>query len=297
MSTSSSSSSISDPGNEAISVDDSREAVSQSSILATSPVETQNEPVETVASVSAGNIPASSVLANVRIQIAFVHVLAFVRTHDLTISFRTDAHERSDQILARVRTIVSRRLTLVQIHAMNTVRIQRITRRTNATEGSVGIETSECALVSFRLVAFVDIGASAVGAGRKSGSAIALETADDILASSVAANAGVGRALVGIDALLAGGVESVSDRTFASERSVRVDAPAASANSRIDDALVDVVHVVGRSADAFRTERREGRFRRLRTPEAVVVAILPATHADATAFRDGRVHASRVVAA
>lgn len=64
--------SFSKAGNDAIAVDDGGEAVAESAIFATSPVVTQNEAVEAVASVTAGNVAASPVLANGRIQSAFI---------------------------------------------------------------------------------------------------------------------------------------------------------------------------------------------------------------------------------
>ena len=72
---------------------------------------------------SAGNVPASTVFTNGRIQLTFVQVFALVRADNLPVAFRTNAHEAADEVLAGVRTIVGRGLTLVQIHAMNAVRV------------------------------------------------------------------------------------------------------------------------------------------------------------------------------
>ena len=54
---------------------------------------------------------------------------------------------------------------------------------------------------------------------------MALETADDVVAGAVAADAGFLGALVRIHAEFAGGIQPIAHRTFATERSVRVNAP------------------------------------------------------------------------
>ena len=104
------------------------------------PVVAEYKSVVAIASVAARNISASSVLANGRIQLALVQVLAFVRAENLPVSFRTNAHEAADEVLARVRTIVCRSLTLVQVHAMNAVRVQRVAGGAHAAERSVRVE-------------------------------------------------------------------------------------------------------------------------------------------------------------
>ena len=263
-------------------------------ILAALAVVTQNEAVVAVASVAAGNVAAAAVLADGGISGAFVEIFAFVAAENLAISFGTNAHKGSDEVLAGVRTVVSGRAALVQIDAVNPVFRQIVAGRTDAAEGAVGVEAAEGAFSAGGFVAFVDVGAASVGAGRESGGAVTLEAADEVLASPVAADPGFG-AFVGVDADPAGRIQPIADRTFAPEGPVGVDAPTAPADGRVDEALVDVVHVVRRPADAFRTQIGEGGdVGDGRTAEAILPAELPSAHADAAALGSRRIDARRV---
>ena len=85
---------------------------------------------------ASGDVDASSTGgADVGVCRALVDVLALVRDADLPVAFRTDAHERSDDVLAIVATVVGLGLALVEVHAVPAVGGQGVAVGADAAEG------------------------------------------------------------------------------------------------------------------------------------------------------------------
>ena len=69
-----------------------------------------------VARVRSFGVDAVAVLAQVAVGRTLVDVAAVVRHAHLMVSFRTDAHERSDEVFARELAVVGRRGALVDVY-------------------------------------------------------------------------------------------------------------------------------------------------------------------------------------
>lgn len=67
----------------------------------------------TVAAKTSLQVHAAAILADIRVLSTFVNILALVPVANLTVPFWTDAHERSDQVLAGITAFVLRRGTLI----------------------------------------------------------------------------------------------------------------------------------------------------------------------------------------
>lgn len=98
---------------------------------------------------------------------------------------------------------------------------------------------SESALIA-HFQTLVHVLADLIGTRRKTVIARALETAVDVATGAVAADVLHAQALVVVHAPSPGLVQHVSRRTFASERTVRVDAFATGTRVRHEQALVQI---------------------------------------------------------
>lgn len=73
------------------------------------------EPFVALALIRSLRVDAMAVLAQIGVGSAFVDVTAIVRHADLSVAFRADAHEGSDQVLASELAVVGRSSTFVDI--------------------------------------------------------------------------------------------------------------------------------------------------------------------------------------
>jgi len=184
------------------------------------------------------SVDAVAVLAEVVVGRAFVHVAAVIGHSDLLESFRTDAHERTNQVLASEFTVVGRRGTFVHILTVTSISSQCVTVGADAAEGSGYVVAAEGALVAHFLT-LVDVFADLHRSRSETVSTLALESTFDVGACSVAADV-VNGTLVVVDTFMTGFVEDESHRTLAAEGSVRVDAFTTVANARHDVTFVEI---------------------------------------------------------
>lgn len=199
-----------------------------------------------------------AVLAQVAVGGAFINVPTVVRHAYLSVALWTDAHERSDQIFASEFAVVGRCGALVDILTMAAICSQSVTVGTNTTERSRDVVATESTLVAHFLT-FVDIFADLHRSRSESFSTVTFESSLDVSASTVAANVGHGAFVVvynmefckncstfslninRTNAFAAAAVQNESHRTFATERSVRVDAFTTFANARHNATLVKIL--------------------------------------------------------
>lgn len=192
----------------------------------------------TFALVGSSCVQTTTVFAYVGVDCAFVNVLTIIGHADLLVSFRTDAHEAADQVLAHVLAIVGRGLALVNVLAVTAVCAQRVPIRANTPEGSLHVVTTEGALVS-QLLTLVNIFTSLHRSWSITILTQTLEAALNVGTRPVSADI-ASCALIIINASSAGDVQNIALWTVAAERSVRVDTVSALAGTGHDHALVEV---------------------------------------------------------
>lgn len=159
------------------------------------PVRAEFKAFVTFASVRAFSIDTVAILAQISVGSAFVNVPTVVRHAYLSVTFWTDAHERSNQVFASKFAVVGRRSALVHVLAVTTICCQSVTVRTNTAERSWDVVASESTLVA-HFLAFVNIFADLHGSWSESFSTITFESSFDVSTGAVAANVGHGAFIV-----------------------------------------------------------------------------------------------------